>query len=128
MVPNRATHCKWSDVIFSVSQQPSAIEIEVKAARDRFDDIVTVLESRGVNLEATLTQSEQYQVTYNNVVAWLDCVEECQANWKSIGSDLNTVRKQYAEFQVRLTEQKKMKYSIKNFFSKCDQIRSFVRF
>ena len=99
-----------------MSQQPSAIEIEVKAARDRFDDIVTVLESRGVNLEATLTQSEQYQVTYNNVVSWLDCVEERQANWKSIGSDLNTVRKQYAEFQVRLTTQK-MKFSIKDFFS-----------
>ena len=87
---------------FLENREPTPIELEVKSSRDRFDDIVTVLESRGVNLEATLTESEQYQVAYNDLSSWLDCAYDIQVKWKPVGSDLETVRRQYVEHQVAI--------------------------
>ena len=72
----------------------------MKNARDRFDDIVTVLEARGVNLETTLTNSERYQVSYNDLITWLDSAEDIQSRWQSPGKDLDTVRRQYLEHRV----------------------------
>ena len=78
------------------------IELEVKSCRDRYDDIITVLEARGLNLESTLTQAEQYQVAYNDIMAWLDCAEDIQIKWKPLGATLEIVRLQYVEHQVRI--------------------------
>lgn len=58
------------------------------------------MESRGVNLEATLTDAEQYQTMHTELISWLESGEEIQRNWSPIGHDLITIRKQYAEHQV----------------------------
>uniref|UniRef100_A0A7M5WLK9 KASH domain-containing protein n=1 Tax=Clytia hemisphaerica TaxID=252671 RepID=A0A7M5WLK9_9CNID len=78
----------------------TAIEDEVSRIRARFNDIVTILESRGVNLEATLTEAEQYQTLHVDVLAWLESAEEAQRKWSPIGNDLITLRKQYLDHQV----------------------------
>ena len=80
--------------------EKTAIEEEVSRIRARFNDIVTILESRGVNLEATLTEAEQYQTLYVDVLAWLESAEEAQRKWSPIGNDLITLRKQYLDHQV----------------------------
>ncbi|XP_065668233.1 dystonin isoform X8 [Hydra vulgaris] len=88
------------DRVVKEDRQLTPIELEVKSCRDRYDDIITVLEARGLNLESTLTQSEQYHVAYNDIMAWLDCAEDIQMKWKPLGSTLEIVRLQYVEHQI----------------------------
>ena len=52
---------------------------------------------------------------------YLDC------EWKSFLSFVNKHDFHSEHFSNLLTTTQKMKFSIKNFFSKCDQIRSFLR-
>ena len=80
--------------------EKTPVEEEVTRIRARFDDIVAILESRGVNLEATLTDAEQYQTMHTDLIGWLESGEEVQRHWSPVGNDLITIRKQYAEHQV----------------------------
>ena len=79
------------------------VEDEVKRIRGRFDDIVSILEARGINLEATLNDAEQYQTLHIELLAWLDSAEEVQQKWKPVGNDLITIRRQYLEHQVSMS-------------------------
>lgn len=76
--------------------------MEVKKIRDRFEDIMSILEARGINLESTLSEAEQYNVVYTDVIAWIDSMEDAQQKWTPVGNDLITVRRQYLEHQVSL--------------------------
>lgn len=76
------------------------LEREVKSARDRFDDIVSVLEARGINLESTLTRFEQYQVAYTDLITWLECAEDIQIKWTNPSNDLQSIVKYVHEFRV----------------------------
>ena len=83
-------------------REKTPVEEEIFRIRARFDDIVTILESRGVNLEATLTDAEQYQTMHTDLIGWLESAEEVQRHWSAIGHDLITIKKQYTEHQVGL--------------------------
>lgn len=84
------------------NRQSTPVEKEVKRIRDRFEDIMSILEARGVNLEATLSEAEQYNAVYTDLIVWLDSAEDAQQKGTPVGNDLVTVRRQYLEHQVKL--------------------------
>ena len=85
---------------FLEDRELTPIELEIKSARDRFDDIVSVLEARGLNLESTLTRLEQYQIAYNDLILWLECAEDIQIKWTPVENDVETILKNFHEYQV----------------------------
>ena len=82
------------------NREKTPVEEEISRIRARFDDIVSILESRGVILEATLTDAEAYQTLHTDLIGWLESAEEVQRSWAPVGNDLITIRRQYAEHQV----------------------------
>ena len=97
-------------ILFLLENRPlTPVESEVKVIRTRFDDIMSILEARGVNLESTLSEAEQYQVFNTNAISLLDNADDIQKKWSPVSNELITVRRQYLEHQV---------YS-KNFVSLC---------
>ena len=82
------------------SDFPNLIEDEVTSVRERFDDICTILEARGMNLDTTLNQSEKYQTAYNEITMWLESAESVQQQQEPISNNLEMLRKQLMEQRV----------------------------
>ncbi|XP_065062306.1 titin-like isoform X4 [Rhopilema esculentum] len=82
------------------SQEPqsiSAIEEEVKSIRERFTDVVTILEARGSNIDVTLSQTDKYNIAFNEVSMLMESAEGFILRQGPISDDLDVLQKQLGE-------------------------------
>ena len=89
-------------MLFSEPQTIHSIEEEVASIRDRFDDIVTILEARGTNIDVTLSQADKYNIAFNEVSMWLDSADGFELRQLPISDDLEELQKQMSEQRVRI--------------------------
>ena len=78
------------------------IEEEVKSIRERFDDIVTILEARGSNIDVTLSQTDKYNAACNEIAMLLDSAEAFILQQGPPADDLDSLQKQLSEQRVRM--------------------------
>ena len=83
-------------------QSISAIEEEVKSIRERFTDVVTILEARGSNIDVTLSQTDKYNIAFNEVSMLMESAEGFILRQGPISDDLDVLQKQLGEQRVKL--------------------------
>eukprot|EP00794_Sanderia_malayensis_P004519 gene4519-5115_t len=79
-------------------QRLLAIEEEVTLIRGRFDDIVTILEARGRNIDVTLSQADRYSIVYNEVIMRLESAERFQLKQRPISENLEELHSSSKRF------------------------------
>ena len=90
-------------LFFSLEPQSiAAIDEEVKSLRERFSDIVTILEARGSNIDVTLSQTDKYNSASNEVAMLMDSAEAFILQQGPPADDLDSLQKQLSEQRVRI--------------------------
>lgn len=91
-------------MILSFSSEPrsiAAIEEEVQSIRERFDDIVTILEARGSNIDVTVSQTDKYNIAFNEVAMLMDSAEAFILQQGPPADNLDSLQRQLSEQRVR---------------------------
>ena len=81
-------------------QSIAAIDEEVRSIRERFDDIVTILEARGSNIDVTLSQTDKYNIAYNEIAMLMDSAEGFILRQGQVADDLDNLQRQLSEQRV----------------------------
>lgn len=72
----------------------------MKSIRERFNDIVTILEARGSNIDLTLSQTDKYNIAFNEVAMMMDSAEGFILRQGPLSDNLEDLQKQLSEQRV----------------------------